>query len=227
MVMGVAATTWAKDDDEVAEERAEPVPGHGTPRTTLADRIPSVTHRAFSNAGRVELVPLLGLSLSDPFYRYVMPGAAIHYAINEAFSVGASLEYYAGFATSINVAGGTAIAQPAFNRPNYAARLEVAWSPLYGKISWLAESIMHFDTYLSAGAGIVGPKTGNASLAGTVALGQHYFFNNWMALRVEVREQFYNLVRDSAVNPASALQSLLSASVGLCFYFPQETEQED
>lgn len=225
LLLGAASWASAREDDEVAEEPAAPVQGQGTQRKTLAERIPSVTHRAFTKAGRVELFPALGLSLSDPFYRYVIPSAGIHYYFTESISAGAAVSYYAGVSTPVNVAGGTALAAPTFNKPNYAAQLELAWSPLYGKISWLAESVMHFDTYLIAGGGVIGPQTGSTIVTGSVGLGQHYFFNDWIALRAEVREQFYKMARSSST--ASSLQTLLSVSIGLCFYFPQETDDQE
>lgn len=225
LVLGATSGASAKDDGEVAEEPAAPVGDQGVPRKTLAERIPSVTHRAFNKAGRVALVPAVGLSLSDPFYRYVIPSASMHYSFNEAFSAGASIAYFGGISTPVNVAGGTAVAPPTFNKPNYSAQLEVAWAPLYGKISWLAETVMHFDTYVILGGGVIGPQTGSALATGSAGLGQHWFFNDWIALRVELREQIYKMARSSLTPPS--VQSLLSASVGLCFYFPQETDDQE
>ena len=33
-----------------------------------------------------------------------------------------------------------------FNGPVYAGRLEVIWSPIYGKVNLFAEEVFHFDT---------------------------------------------------------------------------------
>jgi outer membrane beta-barrel protein len=228
VVASLSASAYAKkDDEEVAEEPPAPVMGKGLPGRTLAERIPSVTHRAFTKTGRVELFPAIGLSLSDPFYRYVVPQIGLHYYFNETLALGASADYYGGIATTINVAGGSAIVAPSYNKPVFGARVELQWSPLYGKLSWLAESVMHFDTYLTGGVGIVSPNSGGMSLAGTIALGQHYFFNNWLALRAELREEMYSMSRDPSVSSDKTFQSLLSASLGVCFYFPQESDQED
>src|SRR6478735_2972254 len=84
-------TAWAAGSDEA--EEAAPQVGQGTARRTLAERIPSVTRRAFVKAKRVELFPAVGLSLSDPFYRYVMPTLGIHYNFTESLFLGASADY--------------------------------------------------------------------------------------------------------------------------------------
>lgn len=227
LVCTVSRPAWAaKNEDEAVEEPAAPV-GAGVPRRTLAERVPSVSHRAFTKAGRLELMPALGLSLSDPFYRYMMPGAGISYYVSETLAIGVSGEYHVAFHTPVPVSGGAVLPEPAFNKPVFAARLEVAWSPLYGKISWLAETVLHFDTYLSVGAGVVGPQTGSASPAASIAIGQHYFFNRWMAFRAELREEAYRMARNPLLSKDTTLQSFLTASAGLCFYFPQDIEAED
>jgi outer membrane beta-barrel protein len=228
LVMALCVSTNARaareDKEEAVEEPAPPV-GAGLPTRTLAERIPSVTHRVFAKSGRVELYPALGVSLTDPFYRYVMPGVGLNYYILESLAVGASVDYFAGLRTRIEVTGGTAVPQPDFNRPRFAARLQVSWLPLYGKVSWLAESVSHFDTYLTGAVGVLGPQQGAMTPGFSLALGQHYFFNGWLALRVELRDELFLLAR--APTASKYLQNLLSASVGLCFYLPTESSAED
>jgi outer membrane beta-barrel protein len=222
LALVATSPAWAAPADDATEEAAPQV-GQGTPRKTLAERIPSVTHRAFVKAKRVELFPALGLSLSDPFFRYVMPTVGLHYNFTESLFVGASADYYLGISTPIPVVYRSVSApQPKYNKPVYAARLELGWAPLYGKISWLAESVLHFDTYLSGGVGIVGTQLTGSAMAGTVAIGQHYFFNEWMAIRAELRDEIFNLARTPSVSTDRKLQNLLSASIGLCFYLPEE-----
>ena len=220
----VVRPAWGKTDAENAKEEPAPPVGSTTPRRTLAERIPSVTHRAFTKAGRFQIMPAVGISLNDPFFHYTMPTLGLSYHLFETFAIGLSAEYYGALSSQVQVTGGAVLPTPTFNKPSYAARVEVEWSPLYGKISWLAEGVLHFDTYLSLGGGIVGVTSGNSSLGVSLAIGQHYFLNEWIALRFELREQVYNLARSPNIAPTPTLQNLLTASAGLCFYLPSDTE---
>lgn len=230
LTVGLATPAWAAKNTDEAPEEAAPRVGEGQPQRTLAERIPSVTHRAFAKRHRVELLPILGMSLNDPFYRYITPGLGIHFYILETLAVGLSGEYYAGIATPIeNTGGAVGNALPTFNKPNFAARLGVTWSPLYGKISWLAEGVLHFDTYLTLSGGVVAPAQKGASASGGLALGQHYFINSWLAIRLEIRDEIYQMVRDTTKNETKNvqnIQNLLSASVGLSFFLPQDVAEE-
>ena len=49
----------------------------------------------------------------------------------------------------MRVSGGGNPPTPDYNRPSYAARLDVSWAPLYGKLSLMAETVLHFDTYVT------------------------------------------------------------------------------
>ncbi|MEM6531891.1 MAG: outer membrane beta-barrel domain-containing protein [Myxococcota bacterium] len=196
---------------------------------TLAERIPSVTRRTFVKKGRLQIAPTLGLSLNDPFYDHITVGAALHYHVVESLSIGFNGNYSITLDNDVGVAGGVGEFTNQFDRAAYTAFLEVAWAPIYGKLSLLAENVLHFDTYISVGGGVVGLDQGDPAIAGSVAIGQHYFMNDWMALRIEVRDQIFTMAR--AVGPEvvedSQLQNLLTFTIGLAFYVPSDFEREE
>ncbi|MBI3179801.1 MAG: hypothetical protein HYZ27_09075, partial [Deltaproteobacteria bacterium] len=70
----------------------------------------------------------------------------------------------------------------------------------------------------AVGGGIVSPKEGDKALVITAAVGQHFFFNEWMGIRVELRDQTFEMARHPGGKEER--QHLLSASLGLCFYIP-------
>jgi outer membrane beta-barrel protein len=184
---------------------------------TLAERIPPVTRRVFVKKGRVELTPALGMSLDDPFHKdYVFQGGAA-YHINEMFAVGVQGEYYASSKDAVDVSGGTGNSD--FNHPKYAARLELIWSPIYGKLNLFAEEVFHFDTFVSAGAGYMGLDT-DSTVAGTVAIGQHFFVSEWAAIRWDLRDQIFSMDVHPGGGPGKHLQNLLTFNLGFAFYLP-------
>lgn len=216
---GLAQEEEGRDEETaiIEEERQE----------TLADRIPSVTRRTFRKEGRLQVAPTLGLSLNDPFYDHILVGAGLHYHVLESLAVGASGYYSVALENSIGVAGGVGEFTTEFDRAAYAGFLEVSWAPFYGKLSLLAESVLHFDTFISVGGGVVGLNQGDPAIAGTVAIGQHYFVNDWLALRIELRDQIFTMARTPDVDPNDeSLQNLLTFTMGLAFYVPGEFERE-
>jgi outer membrane beta-barrel protein len=194
---------------------------------TLAERIPSVTRRSFQKTGRVELTPSVGMSLNDPFYDHVIFEAALTYHALEWLAVSGVGDYFLTTNADVPVAGGAAQQHPNVDHPTYSGRLELLFSPLYGKLSLFAESVIHFDAYLIAGGGLVGlSRTGSAPV-GVVGLGQHFFFQKWLALRIELRDQLFTMSRNAAApTKGKGLQNLLTANLGFCFYLPTDFEYE-
>ncbi len=210
------------DEDELREQRA----GAGPERKTLAERIPAVTGRLFGKQGRFELVPAVGMSLNDPFYDHIVVSAAGNFHVLESMFIGASADFYVSPSSTITVAGGGNPEPPEYNRPVYAARLEVGWAPIYGKLSLLAETVLHFDTYIALGGGVVGQSEGGAVFGASVAIGQHYFLSEWMALRLDIRDQIFSMARAPTVTEDAKIQNLLTVSLGVCFYIPPTFERE-
>lgn len=209
----------ARDEETaiIEEERKE----------TLADRIPSVTRRTFRKEGRLQIAPTLGLSLNDPFYDHILVGAGLHYHVLESLSIGASGYYSVALENEVGVAGGVGDFTTEFDRAAYGGFLELAWAPFYGKLSLFAETVLHFDTFVAVGGGVVGLDQGDPAIAGTVAIGQHYFMNDWLAFRIELRDQIFTMARTADVDPNDdSLQNLLTFTMGLAFYVPGEFERE-
>jgi len=124
----------------------------------------------------------------------------------------------------------------------------VAWAPLYGKISLIGETVLNFDFYMFGGAGIVSKKnfvatyapditTGRpvtlttdpaaaseVKFAPFVGVGQNYFVNRLMAIKLDVRAAFYvdnQPVYDASnPQPGQRLYNNVIATGGLSFFFP-------
>ena len=231
LLCAVALPAWGASEEEdtrQAEERAGGAEGEsGTDRNestipTLAERIPSVTRRAFVQEGRTELFPTIGMSLNDPFFDNVIFNAGIAYHVFEWLAFGVGGDYFLANPTALSIFPGGAKKgkQEDLNRPTYSARLEAYFAPIYGKISLFAESVLHFDTYLIVGGGVVGLSDADPTVLGMVGIGQHYFIDRWLALRIELRDQLYSMARNVIAPKEKQLQNLLSFTLGVSFYLP-------
>ncbi len=200
------------EDSTVEREEAD--------RPTLADRIPAVSGRFFSKSGRLQVSPALGLVINDPFHADLPAGLGLHFHVFESLAIGVSGQFYAKISdTPVIPGGGGAPEPPVFNKPLYDARLELRWTPVYGKLSIMAESVFHFDTYITAFGGVMGPAEDKPSVTAGGAIGQHYFLNQWMALRVELSGQYFTMASLPEFDPTPEGRFLVGANFGFSFFF--------
>lgn len=193
----------ARPPEAQPQEELAPEP----PRPTLEDRIPPVSAQAFTRAHKFEITVGVGLSLNDAFVEKVIPELSLGYHIDEAFYVGLrggyAFDFGAGHVEACDTTGTTCGAPTADqlkqlpgNFTAYGA-VQFAWSPIYGKLNFLAGMVLHFDTSLLLDGGVLylGEQTGSNN--GRVApefspgLGQRFFFTQAFALALELRDMIY------------------------------------
>ena len=213
---------WAQADEEDGGDPTTRTSFQDERRRSLADRIPSVTSRLYEKGGRVEIQPAVGLALNDPFFNHILFGANVGYHINESLSLGVTGEYFLNVDSPVRVSGGGNPARPDYNRPQYGAQLNFSFAPIYGKLSLIAEEVLYFDTYITGAVGVLGSSRSGIHVSGALALGQRYFINRWMAIRIELRNTMFKFARNPDVNTNKDFQSLLTATVGVSFFLPTE-----
>lgn len=231
----------AADEDLQAEARAAAAsPAAPPPNLDLDKRIQPVSGRLMVKAGRQELSPTLGMSLGDPFFTKYLVGARYAYHFGEQWSVGVggfwAQSTPSGAVTKCDSRGLGCEAPSAADltrTPGDFGLLvgaDVSWAPLYGKISVLAESVLHFDTYVAVGGGVIqtrhtppGKLDVEEAFAphGSLAVGQRFFLSRNATLRLELRDLIYPLEIQGREGPETSIQNQLLFSVGLSFFFGQ------
>jgi outer membrane beta-barrel protein len=165
----------------------------------------SAKERLVQKTNRHELGIRGGQYVSDVFDATPVVGAFYAYHLTEDFSVEASGSYTRIVSSS----------EPELERvfsvlsnPNRKALLffaNLGWAPLHAKMQ-TGSSIVHFDVYLTAGAGVVDSVL-SSGIAGDGGLGFMIFLGKAAALRLEVRDHLYRqqlLDRRLVVNDVSA-----------------------
>ncbi len=197
----------------------------------LGDRIKSVQRKAFIKRNRHELNIMAGLSLNDAFYQQFTVGGGYNYHITEHFSLEANFKYFLPpvRTDAVRIVRVTqSAAQVLVYSPQLSITGELQFSPIYGKISLMAEAIVHFDVYIAAGFGAImtearRPADGSPWRAlGTWAIGARVMTTDWLTIRLEIRDSIYQDVRTaSTVRPTeSAIQNLLTFNLGVSFFLP-------
>lgn len=228
-----------------------PRPAHAQSKSdAFAGKIPPVSGALYQKAGRFELSATGNLSLNDAFYAKRWGGLKLGYHPAEWLYVGAAVA--AGSSTRTGSAvvcpsnGGCQDAtdaqlQQVPGKLKLVTGLEVAWSPVYGKLNVFAERVAHFDLSLIVGGDWIsyeevlsasqaeamaaaGQKPGTKStFGGHVGLGFRVFFAEWIAARVEFKDYVYSVPVPNWQEGGAArddIQNQLFTEIGLSFFFP-------
>ena len=206
---------------------AQPAAGglFGERDVALGDRVKAVQRKGFLKRGRFELAPIFSASVNDAFYQKVGGGLRLAYSLQDSFAIALRGSYYTPFRTDNVRAGKLAFqSQLLTSQLNGQAMLDGVWSPVYGKASFLADSIVHFDLYLAAGFGVVWsatsgpPRNEGPHLATEVGGGVRFYPKEWMAFELGLMATFYP--DQPIVSVPATIQTVFVANVGVSFFFP-------
>ncbi len=228
------------------------VAGAGSKADAFEGKIKPISGQLYTRAGRLEVSPTLALSFNDPFLVKYFGGVKVGWHFTEFLSVGGSFAMGATAATGsavvcpVNQGCHSASEMQLWQVPGairMMAGAEVAWAPVYGKLNLAAEQVLHFDLALMAGPDFIsrdevlsrdaaetlaaagGTPSAATSLGGHIGIGVRVYLNQFMALRLEVKDYVYavkvpNWIEGSANQPRTDLQNQLFLELGLSFFFP-------
>lgn len=247
--LGAPALAFAEeaDNDAAAEasadaERAKEI--QAPTNLDLDERIRPVSGQTFVKDGRHELSLTGGLSLNDGFFTKYVPGVRYAYHFTEKWSAGLTFGYAfseASGAVTRCDSDGQDCRLPTKDElaetPGDIGMMlgaDVSWAPLYGKISVLAQSVLHFDTYLVAGAGVLETKMAppGSNVAETkmtpevhLGVGQRYVISKNAALRFELRDLVYQMdVQGKTAKVETDIQNQLLFTIGFSYFLGSTPE---
>ncbi len=222
----------------------------------------AIENRFFLKEGRFEITPMVGYVPNNPFASRYVGGVLVSYHFNEAFGAQAQLSYAPDLGESdlksltralVHIAhsgpGGTGFQQP-LDKTTLGASFGALWTPVYGKINLIGETVLNFDLYGTAGLGIlsrrhyyavfdasaggdnVALRAGSAAvnLTPSAGLGMNFFLNQTVALKIDGRFNFYvddvptycdDPGRPECQPSGQRLYNTFTISSGLSFYFPR------
>jgi outer membrane beta-barrel protein len=212
----------------------------------FAGKIPPVSGQLYRKAGKLELTLTGNVSLDDAFFTKYFGGVKAGYHLNEYFSISAMAAAGTNRPTNSTVlcpantgcrdATDTQLYQvPGELTSMYG--LELAWSPVYGKLNAFSEQVVHFDLSLLVGADMIGYRevissaaaaeleaTGGepatkSTFGGHLGIGIRAFITPWMALRLEVKDYLYAVEVPNG-GTGQKLQSQLFTELGASFFVP-------
>jgi outer membrane beta-barrel protein len=195
----------------------------------LGDRVKAVQRKGFLKRGRFEVAPLLSLSVNDAFYQKVGGGLRLAYSLEDSFALAVRGTYYTPVRADSVREGKQALQSQLLTSQLYRSVMaDGVWSPVYGKASFLADSIVHFDLYLAAGFGAVwsatseAPRSEGPHVAAEVGGGIRFYPREWLAFELGLMATFYP--DQPVVSVPATIQNVFTANVGVSFFFPTTYE---
>jgi outer membrane beta-barrel protein len=228
------------------------------PETTKREMI---QNRFFLKENRFEIAPMFGYVPNNPFAKRYVGGVMLGYHFSELVAAEGSFSYspdngvndLKGLAITLVQIAQTGSGNSDFQQPldkiTLSAAFAARFSPIYGKINLVGETVLNFDFYGTAGLGMVSKSNYYAKYDGNAApypvalvdsgtnevkvtpvlgVGGDFFLNQTIALKLDARMALYvDKVPDyqpDEINPGDNDQRLYNnfvASVGLSFFFPK------
>ena len=192
----------------------------GTPAS-----LPPVSGQIFRIGGRLEFQPVVQFSVGDPFYRSILAGVRLERHLDERWSLsGHALGGASLLSASRRVCSHRRALRSTPGDIRMMAGFEVAWAPIYGKLSLAGEKTIHFDAYVSAGPEVllerIAPDAASSAASrfafgGRVGIGERIFFSNDFLLRLGVSELLYG----GRVRGRTELERKLSIEIGVAWLF--------
>jgi outer membrane beta-barrel protein len=199
----------------------------GTPAS-----LPPVSAQIFRIGGKTEFQPIVQFSIGDPFYRSILAGARVERHLDERWSISAhALAGASLLSAPVDVCTDASCTSPQAGQLRSTpgdirmmSGIEVAWAPIYGKLSLAGEKTIHFDAYVSIGPEVllerIAPDAASSeasrwAFGGRIGIGERIFFSNDFLLRLGVNQLLYG----DRVRGQTELERKLSVEIGVAWLF--------
>lgn len=218
-----------------------------------------VQNRFFLKTKRFEVTPLLGFGPNNAFAdRFPTASLGFGYHFTEQLALSGIFTYAPDLGKNdvkalvpilLNRADDPDFQQP-FDKVTLAASLGVTWSPVYGKINILGETVLNFDFFAFLGVGFVlqneyvaiensnvpdgaslndtfniTPGESEVRFAPAIGFGGNFFVSQTVAIRLDARFFLFpdDLPQYDPTEPVEGtrLNSFFNAAIGVAFFFPK------
>jgi outer membrane beta-barrel protein len=207
---------------------SQPVVAQETARQDFDDTIHVLQRKPVLQKGRFDLVPRFGVSVNDSLYRHYKAGINGNYHFSESVYVGGLFEWY-NFGNTLG--GPTDAYEETQNETeaaadaavvNWLGGMELGYMPVIGKFAFADSFIVYYDFGVTAGGAFINAESVKMSNAqgkfgGTVSAVSRVFFNDWLALNLEVRDVIYSADLRGA---QGALTNIVTVAAGVSLYLP-------
>ncbi|MFT7622060.1 MAG: outer membrane beta-barrel protein [Myxococcota bacterium] len=190
--------------------------------------------------GRHHITPTVGFTFNDAYKRNLSAGLSYRYYFNNWFGLGVDvMGTYLALDTGLTTQVDAKLSAPGVSgRPSTAnlsvlAHVGATFVPLYGKMMLVGKVPVSYDVHFIVGAGYAGYAgegdiTSGGSFSPVVGIGTRWFFSEWIALQVDVRDYIVVDMPIAApanvLDPPGSVEQNFMVTVGVSFFFPPDLE---
>lgn len=189
----------------------------------------SVIQRKYlPKTGRYQFFAAAGLTTNSPWFLNLGFKANLGYNFNESFGVELSGMFLTSSEKEVakEIRENNSLQPEKFVLTKYNLGIDLVWSPIYGKLTTLDNTIIPFDMYFSAGGGTSGTNSKEKTVPTIhVGTGQIFALSKSSALRWDYGWYYYQATPTqdsaSAIAPLKGEYSDLIFTAGISFFFPE------
>jgi outer membrane beta-barrel protein len=183
-----------------------------------------IQRRFLPKTNRFEASLTAFTSLNNPFYSSYGGSLSLAYYLREQWAIEAIGNFSTTAASTVtnNLASNRLITTNNLVTSNAFYGGALKWNPIYGKMTWLNDSIVPFDLNFSVGGGVT--RTTDGQSPGTLHMGSSQVFaiTKAMALRWDFTWNFYQANgTNTAGQSVKVNQNDVYLGIGMSFYFPE------
>lgn len=179
-------------------------------------RYRGVRERLFQKALRHEVSLMGGVYAADLLSASYLLQAAYTFHVTEDLGLEASFAHARANSELVRIIeNDRGIALLRIDSPVFVYQGHLVWSIAYGKLRWFGDGISRFDLNLAFGGGLTDNQTARG-LTFSAGVGFKLFFEEWFAVRVDVRDQ----VLQQELLGRSTIVNNLTATLGVSVFLP-------
>ena len=161
-----------------------------------------VVRKPFLKTGRLELLPTWGITMNDNIIQHLQFTGQINYFLTDVLAVGVEGQYYVkNLREPFDLVARQARRLPTVNKYNYGAALNFHYVPIYGKFAILDDSIIHWETFFTAGVGFTQSEVlprdpalqpfKNFLITPNVGASMRFFVTKFITVNVGIRDYIF------------------------------------
>lgn len=183
-----------------------------------------IQKRFLPKTGRFEGFGGVNGILNDKFFVSFGLSGRLAYFFNERWAVeGLGMIFATGEKSVTQDLRKRGIVTTNFVSPVSYYGVDVKWTPIYGKMSFVNQKITPFDLYFSAGGGMTNTNQGGSEPTIHIGTGQIFAITKSAAIRWDFSWNFYSASSGVAGAKQNSTYNNLFITVGASFFFPEAT----
>jgi outer membrane beta-barrel protein len=181
-------------------------------------RYRGVRERLFQKAGRFEVSIMGGVYAADLLSASYLLQGAITYHVSEEIGLEASFAYSRAESSLVRlIEQDRGITLVRVDAPVFIYQAHLVWALAYGKVRWFGAEIGRIEFNVALGGGITDNQT-SRGLTGSFGVGVRFFFGEWFALRIDIRDQ---ILQQELLGESTVVNNV-TATLGLSVFIPFE-----